>query len=110
MWINERILFKIVFYDKFKLINSLKNNQKHLYIKLYKHEKTSFLWNIGEYINKFKNREEINEPYFIYKIDNILKSLEDKFILYFPKFKKSDLFFYLLMLQKMIIKEIKNIN
>ena len=53
----------------------------------------------GKY-NKFKNREEINEPYFIYKIDNILKSLEDKFIFYIPKFKKSDLLFLFINVTK----------
>ena len=35
--------------------------------KLYKTERTSFLWNIDEYINSFKKREEKNEPYFYFK-------------------------------------------
>ena len=61
--------------------------------KLYKKNNIKFLWNIGEYINKFKQREEINEPYFIYKVDDYLKSLEDKFMLYIPKIKKTDLLF-----------------
>ena len=68
--------------------------------KLYKQNKISFLWNIGEYINNFKYREEINEPYFIYKVDDILKSLEDKFMLYIPKFKKSDLLFLFINVTK----------
>ena len=37
----------------------------YLIYKLYKQEKTSFLWEIGEYINHFIKREEITEPYFI---------------------------------------------
>ena len=72
--------------------------------KLYKQQRTSFLWNIGEYINNFKKREEINEPYFISKVDDYLKSLEDKFILYIPKFKKTDLLFLFINVVKNDLK------
>ena len=61
--------------------------------KLYRQESTSFLWNIEEYIKTFKNREEINDPYFISKVDDYIKSLADEFFLYIPKFKKSDFLF-----------------
>ena len=61
--------------------------------KLYKQEKTEFIWEIGDYINSFKKREEINDNYFIYKVDDSIKSLEDRFLLYIPKFKKSDILF-----------------
>ena len=78
--------------------------------KLYKQERTSFLWNIDEYINSFKKREEINEPYFISKVDDHLKSLEDKFMIYIPKFKNSDLLFLFINVVKMILKVLKIIN
>jgi MoxR-like ATPase len=68
--------------------------------KLYKQEKTAFLWDMGDYINSFKRREEINDPYFISKVDDNIKSLEDKFFLYVPKFKKSDLLFLFINVTK----------
>ena len=68
--------------------------------KLYKKEKTSFIWNIENYINGFKNREEINDLYFISLIDDNLKSLKDNFKIYIPKFKKSDLLFLFINVTK----------
>ena len=76
--------------------------------KLYKQQRTSFLWNIDEYINNFKRREEINEPYFISKVDDYLKSLEDKFMIYIPKFKKSDLLFLFINVVKNDLKGTKD--
>ena len=61
--------------------------------KLYKINKLEFLWKIDDFINNFKKREEISEPYFIHKVYDNLKSLDDKYIIYIPKFKKSDLIF-----------------
>lgn len=61
-----------------------------LYINYINIEKISFLWEIYKYINDFKNRKEINEPYFISKVDDYLNSLDDKFVLNLPKIKKID--------------------
>ena len=85
-----------------------KKNQQIIYgtlnayfiYKLYKSEKTGFLWDIGDYINNFKMREEINDSYFISKVDDNIKSLEDKFLLYVPKFQKSDLLFLFINVTK----------
>ena len=68
--------------------------------KLYKKEKTGFLWDIGDYINNFIKREEINDSYFISLVDDNIKSLEDKFWLYVPKFKKSDILFLFINVAK----------
>jgi len=68
--------------------------------KLYKKEKTGFLWDLGEYINNFIKREEINDSYFISLVDDNIKSLEDKFWLYVPKFKKSDILFLFINVTK----------
>ena len=84
-----------------KISNIDKKNQQIIFgtlnaifiYKLYKQEKTGFLWDIVDYINNFKRREEINDSYFIFKVDDNIKSLEDRFLLYVPKFKKSDILF-----------------
>ena len=68
--------------------------------KLFKKEKISFLWDIGNYINNFIKREEINDSYFISLVDDNIKTLGDKFLLYVPKFKKIDLLFLFINVTK----------
>ena len=110
--INKRIptnssLVKFLFdiYDKPKDMNISRKNRQIIYgtlnaffiyqCYLNNQEKDGdyFFYDFDEYINKFKKREEINDSNFICQVYDYLNSLEDKFLLYIPKFKPSDLLF-----------------
>ena len=91
-------LIKLIFnaYSNCKISNISTKSKKIIYgslnaffiFKLYKNNiNISFLFEIQDFLNNMKNRKE-NDNYFIYKVYDYLKILDDNFTLYIPKFKK----------------------